>query len=458
MTESPYGAVIAPVASGQSEQRLHHPRGVGGISRQPAVWAALAAGTAQAVSLAGPFQYDDWRVIVGDPAIHSLVAWWGDQPGLRPLLKLTYVLNWAFDQAPVGFHLINLLIHAVAAGLVAQLAGLSRYADPAGRVALTAGLLFAVHPLQIEAVTYICGRSASLSTMLLLGALLAHVRRRWWCEMALFVAAVAVKETAVCFPLLVLVWERWAACNRAPFLRLLAPMGLAIVGMALLAAIPVYGRLAAYSADLRPLADTLRGQIVALVYLGQRVILPTDLGIDPDLPTPLGWTVPLVLQAAGLAAIAGLAWIVGRWRPWWRLALVWAAAALLPTYSVIPRIDLVAERHAYLAGFGVWFALAAEVNMLRRSLRITAVVSAVLALLTIQRCLDFRSEVALWTAAAAQSPGKARVWNNLGYAFSLEGRSDDAAAAYRRALAIDPDFVKARANFDALALPRHLPQ
>jgi tetratricopeptide (TPR) repeat protein len=415
----------------------------------------LAAVAAQAVSLVGPFQYDDWRVIVGDPAIHSLAAWWGDQPGLRPLLKLSYTLNWAIDQGPVGFHLVNLLIHAIAAGLVARLAGLSRYADPAGRVALTAGLLFAVHPLHIEAVTYICGRSASLSTMLLLAALLAHTRRRWWCEMALFAAAVAVKETAACFPLLVLAWERWGARDRAPFLRVLAPVGLAVLGLVLLAAIPVYGRLAAYSADLRPLGDTLRGQVVALAYLGRRLILPTDLGIDPDLPTPLEWTVPLALQAAGLVAIAALAWLSGQRCPqrrqWWRLALAWAAAALLPTYSIIPRIDLVAERHAYLAGFGVWLALAAEANMVLRSLRITAVVSVVLTLLTIQRCLDFRSEVALWSAAAAQSPGKARVWNNLGYAFHLDGRADDAAAAYRRALALDPDFVKARANLDALA-------
>jgi len=424
--------------------------GPGDICRLPSVWAALAACVAQAASLVGPFQYDDWRVIVGDPAIHSLAAWWGDQPGLRPLLKLSYALNWAFDQGPLGFHIVNLLIHAVAAGFVAQLAGFSRYADSVGRVALAAGLLFAVHPLHIEAVTYISGRSASLSTMLLLGALLAHARRRWWCEMALFAAAMAVKETAACFPLLVLAWERWGACHRTPSRHLLAPMGLAVLGLALLAAIPIYGRLAAFSAELRPLGETLRGQIVALAYLGWRVILPIDLGIDPDLPIPLGWTLPLVLQAVGLAGIVGLAWSFGQRRPWWRLALAWAAAALLPTYSIIPRIDLVAERHAYLAGLGVWIALAAEVNRVPQSLRITAAATAILTLLAIQRCLDFRSEIALWSAAAVQSPGKARVWNNLGYAFDLDDRTDEAAAAYRRALSIAPDFIKARTNLDAL--------
>jgi tetratricopeptide (TPR) repeat protein len=437
-----------PMASRQCWPRFPHlPWGFA-----PA-WAALAAIAAQAVGLAGPFQYDDWRVIVGDPAVHSLAAWWADQPGLRPLLKLSYALNWAVDAGPVGFHLVNLLIHAAGAAIVAQLAGSCRYAESAGRLGLITGLMFALHPLQTEAVTYICGRSASLSTLLLLAALLAHVRRRWWLELALFAAVVAVKETAVIYPLLLLTWDRWAAVDPPPLRRGLAAITLALLGLAVLAAIPVYGQLATFSTELRPLADTMRGQISGLAYLGQRVVLPIGLGIDPDLPSPRDWTMRLAGQALLIVGVAGAAWIAGRRRPWWRLALVWAMAALLPTYSVIPRIDLVAERHAYLAGLGIWLALAAEVTRVRRPLRITGLASVVLAGLTILRCLDFRSEVALWRSASVQSPQKARVWNNLGFAYALEGRSDDAAKAFRRALSIDPDFIKARNNLDALSQP-----
>jgi len=441
-----------PMASGGRAVPVRHLRaGAELFCRRPALWAAVAAALTQAAGVAGPFQYDDWRVIVGDPAVHSVAAWWGDQPGLRPLLKLSYALSWAIDPRPVGFHLLNLLIHALAAAAVASLAGYSRYAGAGGRVALIAGLLFAVHPLQTEAVTYICGRSASLSTALLLGALLAHVGRRWGVALALFAAAVAVKETAVCFPLLVWAWDRWAARDPAPLPRLVAPLALAGLGLGLLAMIPVYGYLAAVSADLRPLGDTARGQIVALAYLGQRLVFPVALGIDPDLSVPAGWPPALILQAAGLASVVVAAWIAGRRRPWWRLALVWAVVALLPTYSVVARLDLVAERHAYLAGIGVWVAVAVDLTRGRHPLRKAALIVSALAVLTALRCLDYRSEVALWRAAAAQSPAKARVWNNLGYAYCLEGRVDDAAAAYRRALALDPDFVKARANLDALA-------
>jgi hypothetical protein len=143
---------------------------------------------------------------------------------------------------------------------------------------------------------------------------------------------------------------------------------------------------AGFNADLRPPADTLRGQISALAYLGQRMILPIDQGIDPDPPIPLNWAIPLAFRATVLTAIAGLAWIIGQTRPWWRLALAWAV-------------------------------------------------------------------VALWSATALQSPKKARVWNNLGYALTLEGRSDQAASAYHRALVLDPDYAKARASLDALQPP-----
>ena len=79
---------------------------------------ALAIVLIWAAFLGGSFQFDDWNVIVNEPRIHSLAAWWESMPGIRPLLKLSYALNFSFDESPAGFRAFNVLIHALNATLV----------------------------------------------------------------------------------------------------------------------------------------------------------------------------------------------------------------------------------------------------------------------------------------------------------------------------------------------------
>jgi hypothetical protein len=82
---------------------------------------ALAVAFVWAPALPASFQFDDWNVIVNNPHVHSLSAWWQSMPGIRPLLKLTYALNASFALEPLGFRLINVLIHAINATLVGWL-------------------------------------------------------------------------------------------------------------------------------------------------------------------------------------------------------------------------------------------------------------------------------------------------------------------------------------------------
>ena len=69
-------------------------------------------------SLTASFQFDDWNVIVDEPRVHSLAAWWHSMPGIRPLLKLSYALNFAASEEAAGFRIVNMLIHALNATLV----------------------------------------------------------------------------------------------------------------------------------------------------------------------------------------------------------------------------------------------------------------------------------------------------------------------------------------------------
>ena len=141
----------------------------------------------------GPFQFDDYNVIVDNPAIHSLPAWFDSMPGIRPLLKLSYTLNWsllngALSPQPFGFHLFNIGCHLLSTALVFTLLNRLR-ADHrhGGLIALAGAALFALHPAQTEAITYICGRSVALMSLFYLAALVMWLTPgalfRWCCFM-----------------------------------------------------------------------------------------------------------------------------------------------------------------------------------------------------------------------------------------------------------------------------------
>jgi hypothetical protein len=114
---------------------------------------AAAVALAYANALTARFQFDDWNVIVDQPKVHSIAAWWGSMPGIRPLLKLSYALNYTISPSPILFHFENVGIHAANACLIFAL--LAKRTTRA--IALTTALIFALHPVQTEAVTYVTG-------------------------------------------------------------------------------------------------------------------------------------------------------------------------------------------------------------------------------------------------------------------------------------------------------------
>ncbi|HEY9034355.1 MAG TPA: hypothetical protein VIN71_10490, partial [Pseudomonadales bacterium] len=131
----------------------------------------------------GAFQFDDYNVIVNNPLVHSYAAWWQDlRQGIRPLLKFTYTLSWTSATGTFAFHLGNILLHLLNTLLVWQLSRrvLAQHATLAAQpmLPLFAALLFALHPANTEAVTYICGRSSSLMTLFYLLGLWLYSRGR----------------------------------------------------------------------------------------------------------------------------------------------------------------------------------------------------------------------------------------------------------------------------------------
>jgi hypothetical protein len=426
------------------------------------LWLMLAVSICYVNALNGTFQFDDYSVIVNNPSVHSWAGWAEDlSTGIRPLLKFSYTLNWTMGTGVIGFLLTNLLIHLTNAYLVYRLAEAFVQQqwqwDKLRQVPIFVGLLFAAHPIYTEAVTYICGRSISLMTLFYLAGLLAYISGRtqqnnvkmYGLTPLLFVIALGVKETAVTFPLALLLWEY--ACG-GKWKRALMPQWpswlVLILGALVFLFSNSYLAHMERSAQLNSLQGNIANQASAFFYLMRQWALPLWLNIDPDLPLQINFSA-ILLPLIFFLALFMLMVACCRVRPWISFALAWAMLQLIPLHLFLPRIDIANDRQMYLAGWPLSLALCIELRLWTdgtRTQTIAALLLLALATLTILRNQDYASEIRLWEDTVIKSPDKARVHNNLGYAYMLAHRNDEARREFTTALQLDPSLYKARYN------------
>lgn len=431
----------------------------------------LAVAAVYGNALHGAFQFDDYNVIVNYGTVHSWPAWYADLGhGLRPLLKLTYTMNWLSGMDVAGFHLFNLCLHFCTALLIYAIAlrlfgqqrsdGLN---DKRG-AALLAALLFAVHPVNTEAITYISGRSMSLMTLFYLAALLAYVKgseegRAGWLYVAspvLFVLAVASKETAITLPFALVLWD--VCFSPAPLLKnIIRKQAMHWMIFLMLALLLLfndrYWQLMAISAGLNSVQENFLTRLHALTYLLGQLLLPSRLNIDPDLPVITSWGQVWFDGSVWLALAIVAAWNL-RQRPWLSFAVGWFVLQLFPLYVFLPRLDVVNDRHLYLAGWPLLLPIALMCRGVIANARVRHALAAALLLLlaglTVLRNEAYRSEVALWEDTVRNSPLKARPYNNLGYAYFLAGNPAQAQQAYLTAIKLNPDYWLAENNLARL--------
>ena len=410
-----------------------------------AFWVGAVAAVAYLPSLAGVFQFDDYNVIVNYPTVHSwqtLIERAGG--GVRPLLKASYTLNWTLG---FGFSLFNILIHAANAALL-YLIGKDLFENQSA--ALIAALLFALHPAQTEAVTYISGRSSSLMALFYLGALLAYLRgAHWSVSSVLFLLALATRETAATLPAALLLCELCRA-ERPGWKEILRRQGphwaILIAGGLFVLTNERYFALVSFGYGERSLADNLLTQVGGVSYLVLRLVSLHGYNIDPALPTLTVWSPALAFQALLLAALLLLGFANLRRRPWIAFGVLWFFLQLAPTNSIVPRLDVANDRQLYLACWGLFLALSLQWLQLKMSRRMAIPVLLAFAISSVVRQRDYHSEIALWESSVAAAPWNARAHNNLGYAYQLAGRIDEARREYETALSFAPGHAKARLN------------
>lgn len=461
--------------------------------RRP-IWLA-AAGIAAAIvaayhnSLSGPFVFDGGPAILDNASIRHLFPLWRTfvpPPDTtvtgRPLANFTLALNYAVSGRQVwSYHLLNLAVHVTGAlilfGVVRRTLQGPRLRERFGRVALpaafVAALLWGLHPLQAEAVTYVVQRVASLMGMFFLLTFYCFVRAtegskvRFWsvAAVAACLLGVGCKEVIATAPVLVFLYDRtfvtgtFRAAWRARW-RLHLALAATWVPLAALVASTGWNRngTAGFDVGVKASAYWLT-QFEAVTRYLALTVWPHPLVFEygtfwmPGAAAVLPYVPPVVLLV-GLTLVALRRWPVMGFLGSWVLAL------LSPT-SVIPgRIQMIVEHRMYLplAAFAALAAAAGGRWAGRRGLVALAVLALGLGVLTEQRNHTYRSALALWTDTVTKRPDNDRARNNLGNALVDAGEIPQAIAQYREALRLRPAYPEAHSNLgNALLLAGDVP-
>ena len=444
---------------------------------QAALFVAVLVGVAFLNSFGGQFVFDDVHEIERNPWLEPLLPPWqamfvGHKLPARPLPYLTFAIDRALGGVrPFGYHLTNLMIHVIAALALFDLVRLAllsprvggRWADRAVPLAMVIATIWAVHPLQTQAVTYIYQRMESLTGMFSLVALAAFAEaavRGWprgWLlgSAAATAAAMASKENAVVLPLLILAYDwlfvpaepgpdtagHWARDFRDRgwyYLLLVATWGI-LAGVLL----SQRGRYQEFEDLQHSPREYLYTQSEVILHYLRLAILPIGQQFDYA-----GWPVakafgevwPSFLAVAALVAIT-LAGTVLR-RPWAAIGVLFFLA-LAPTSSILP-VEAVANEHrmyvalaavaaaAVLAStmgfdrFGGGVATVAATGDANSPGRRVAAMAAGLVILALVVATQLRNQLytsptALWMDVLEKDRDNFRAYHNMATALDAEG-------------------------------------
>ena len=418
-----------------------------------AVIAILAAvGLAYFNSLSNPFIFDDKHTIVGNNYIKHPRAF----PNLftdkitslpitkgmwRPLLMLSFAFNYFISGlSPQSYHLINILLHFLSAVLLYLLLEIFlKNLNFGGRLGLT--LIFCLHPINTEAVTYISSRSVTLCAVFILSGLYGYIRWRQEKKTRFFilslpgyVMALMTKEIALILPKLIITYEFIYNKNlqkeKGEVISRLLPFILITIGYIFMIKLifnEVFGLFAKTKSSLaiRPYSSNILTQGAVSFFYLYLFFYPLKLCVDHNFPIissfkdPLGW-LPLIL-----IIILVLSAIIFRKR----LALIafsvfWYFICLLPQFY--GRLNVVAsEHHPYLAYFAVYFIIGyilSEWKPKKEALRLLFIfILGLFFILTLLRNFQWGSEYVLWSAELKANPGSEIAKGNLGLCLINKG-------------------------------------
>ncbi len=457
-----------------------------------------AAIAAYANSFDVPFLFDDKSAIEDSPYIRSLWPLDRAMSALpqstgagRPILNLSLAINYHFGGLRVwGYHAVNLGIHIavgwVLYGLIRRTLQLpsmrGRFGQASHDLAFAAALLWLVHPIQTESVTYIVQRAESIAALFYTLTIYAALRgstgggRGWlWVAILSSSLGMASKETLATAPLMVLFHDRFfnAGSFRAAFERRGKFYGGLAATWIILATIMATGPrsdTAGFGENLYSPWDYALGQFGVVLHYLKLIVYPARLCLDYAWPLPESIGDVAGAMAIILALLAASAWGFAR-RAAWAYCACWFFIILSPTSTIVPIADLAFEHRVYLPMAGLTTLLVCGVyGLVRRSrpstdarsgessplstasslplnLAAWAVVlstAGVLGWRTHARNETYRSELSIWSDTVEQRRENSRAVYNLAWAQFKRGDVEAAERGLRRAIEINPEYAAPR--------------
>jgi tetratricopeptide (TPR) repeat protein len=439
-----------------------------------------------------PFHFDDIPNISDNPVIKNLSNLL-NLSGSRYVGFLSFALNYHFGRLNLfGYHLVNLLIHITNGFLVYLLVQLlvrasntSEASPPttAPWIALASALLFVVHPIQTQAVTYIVQRFAALAALFYLLTVVCYLHwrlsppdrrsRYLWYAGALFatILAMKTKENTFTLPFMLLLVEavffvpltRKHWFSLIPFLLTLPIIPLSLPGA-------LGEGEAGFASETTDISrwDYLLTQFRVIVTYLRLLIFPVHQNLDYDYPVSHSlFDPPVLLSFLFLFALFALAiylLLSSRLTPHafpspltpsasrlTAFGILWFFLTLSIESSIIPIRDVIYEHRLYLPSVGLWLAAGIALVELSRRRTIMGVILVgalvtVFSVATYQRNKIWQDGLTLWTDVVQKSPQKARGYNNLGATYADRNRWSEAIQEYNTALTLKPNLAEAHNN------------
>jgi protein O-mannosyl-transferase len=452
------------------------------------------------------FHFDDIPSILEKPWIRGLdkIPDFIFSYSQRPLVILSFNINYAISGFNEwSYHVFNITCHLLVVFLVYRLGklivfhtpqGTTSYVNASNQIPFLTATIFAIHPLNTQAVTYISSRSSIMATIFYLATIIIffegqHKAKEKKTDISYFYVVTAViffvvgflcKLIIISLPAILFVYHYYFISEKnlkkwtnEQWRFILGAVGIII--LVFIYRIYGHGLLRASMVEVTTW-DYFKTQIGVIPFeYFRKMIFPFNLTIDSGFPIIQHWRSPILISGIIFLGIFSFLWlklsavkIQSKKYYLEAFGLIWILITLSPTSSFVPLLDMTSEHRTYLPLVGLSLVLASilirfqifikqsiEVNTscLYRSKKIlmAPVIFILLILLsflvgTIDRNKVWKDEVTLWADAKHKAPFIVRPYNNLGEAYDKIGKYDLAIAEFEAALRINPNYFFALSN------------
>lgn len=424
-------------------------------------------------SLWGIFLFDDYHSVIKNlfikDARHFRLFFLGQytseieipQGMFRPLLLLTFSFNYFFSGLqPLGYHIINILLHFVNGILLYSFLRLLKPGLPFG-LALLSSLLFLAHPLNTEAVIYISSRSDLMVFLFILIGSVCYLKRRFTFAFFSYLFGLLSKETALVFPFLIVMLDflkpslqensvdnREISKTKNKYFFYLGMAAATLIYWLYRQAL--FGQGASITASMhnpvRSFYSNILTQSAISFYYLRLFIWPHPLTIHHNFPVLNSLFHPFAFfSVTAISLILMLIFMLRKKWPLVSIGLAWYLICLLPKFYA-PLHIVAAEHHFYLPSFGIYLILAVMLKELyvkfKRRFYIAGIgILCLFTLLVWFRNYEFKDASTFWRKSAQTDPSSAIAHHNLGVVYNDIGLYPEAEEELKKTLSLAPAYA-----------------